>query len=198
MIELIEIGFAFVIINVLTILTLLYMAYDDWKTREVEVSTVIILIVLGLTSLLLSFFMDIITFNDIIVISFVSLTTLALIWKKQMAVGDIGLIGVVMAMPFATALSLLFFSIFTGISTFKGIKTQPFYTLFGVAFVMAILIMGFNVIEKPHVCEQLTPNTLNFSDGYCTTPFVLYQGSIEYRQPTDYSELNIQFNKTVV
>lgn len=176
MIDIYNIGIQYLGINLGIILTLLYLAYDDWKTRYVDLEVVGLLFVLGIISMFISYSNNLFTFNDLVVIGIVILTTGILILSKQMAVGDAGVIPVAIAMPYITGLSLLFFSLFVFISYFKGIKTQPFYTLFVVGVLIATLYtinpLG---IMNPHVCEQLEYNTLNFSEGYCINPFIIIQ-----------------------
>lgn len=188
----IDIGIQYLGINLGIILTLLYLAYDDWKTRYVDLEVVGLLFVLGIISMFISYSNNLFTFNDLVVIGIVILTTGILIFTKQMAIGDAGVIPVAIAMPFITGLALLFFSIFVLISYFKGIKTQPFYTLFVVGVLIATTLYVNNPlgIMNPHVCEQLEHNTLNFSDEYCINPFIVIQ--YEFQDPSikDYSNVS--------
>lgn len=191
MIDIYNIGIQYLGINLGIILTLLYLAYDDWKTRYVDLEVVGLLFVLGIISMFISYSNNLFTFNDLVVIGIVILTTGILILSKQMAVGDAGVIPVAIAMPYITGLALLFFSIFVFISYLKDIKTQPFYTLFVVGVLIATLYtinpLG---IMNPHVCEQLEYNTLNFSDGYCIKPFIIIEYIEQDPQMKDYSNIS--------
>jgi hypothetical protein len=185
----------FIAIHALMLIVLGFMAYDDYKTRSVELLAVILVIVLGIISFSYSWYLDIISFNDLMILGIITLCCSVLIYRKEMAIGDIGLIGVGLAMPFLTALSLLFFSIFVLISHIKGIKTNPFYVLFVSAMIIAILCYPM-AIGNPRVCQQLDSYSYNFTENYCTTPFIITSGEYVYEQPHVYNESN-EFNKNL-
>ena len=178
-------------INLLILALLGWLAYDDWKTRSVEVAGIVLLMILGIGAFYISFTYNLFTFNDYIVIGLVSLLTTILILTKQMAHGDIGIIAVAVAMPYLTAIALLFYSILVLIAHFKGNKTSPFYTVFFIALIFALIFQPL-ALSNPHVCELKGRyiDDYSFEGQYCVNPFLIVSGEQVYEIPKDYTQEN--------
>lgn len=183
------------VINILIIALLGWLAYDDWKTRSVEVAGIILLMILGVGAFYISFTNDLFTFNDYIVMGLVSLLTTILILTKQMAHGDIGIIAVAVALPYSTAIALLFYSILVLIAHFKGNKTSPFYTVFFIALIFALIFQPL-ALSNPHVCKLKGQyiDDYSFEGQYCVNPFLIVSGKEVTQQPKDYSKFYLPAN----
>lgn len=162
----------FFVINLLILIVLGVLAYSDFKTREVHDIVLGLFMGLCIGSFLIAVGLDVVSFNDILIIVIVTACFLILFKHGSISDGDMGVVGIALAMPFITGVSLLFTSIFIFISEIKGIKTQPFYTLLFVAVLMTLLFYPIS-IENPRVCKQFDKYNYNFSSEYCTLPIVL-------------------------
>lgn len=192
------------ILSIIAILILLVLAYEDYKDRYVHIALVDFLIVIGLVSAIYSGVYYPYSIHDIRVISIVTILTCILIYTKGMSEADRGLIGITLLLPYLTAIALLFYSIFVFIAYIKNINTLPFYTVFGIAMIMAIIFYS-GALFSPHTCGEPF-EFLDWSDYFqnyfqvtennktCSKPFIMIveQEILDY-QPDKY---NYTFNSS--
>lgn len=189
----------YLIISILIILVLGLMAYQDRKTNHIKLYTLVIISILSLFTLYLNISNDLYTTSDYFSIGLVTFIAIILILAKQMSIGEIGIIPLVIAMPYLTTLSIFIAGIFSIISNLQGYKKQPFYAMLFVAFICSFFVfyVGFDhnpisVLENPHICS-FNSSTMTFSNNSCIKPIVIASYQYERRIP----QMNLSFNNTL-
>ena len=146
------------ILTALILFLLAFLAYQDWKEKKVSVVPLAILLLL--TGIYFVLELDMYTVKDYMAIGFVLVIFAVLIITRNMGLGDIAVISIIVLNPFIGIIALFLASIFIVVSAvMKYVKTKSFTThkfpLIPI-FLFTLIITGvfmFDHISKPHICH---------------------------------------------